>query len=300
MNIRDLVLCTVALLVFASAYTLIRIALTELPPLTVGALRFILASAVMVPIVVARFRDAIWKFSRRELASLLALSVVQIFMPNFLQNIGLEYTTASVASILQSTTPVFTLILTFSVLREKVNWRQVSGVVIAMGGVTLLSTGGNVHALAGSQLLGNLLQIGVAASYAVSGLIGKALLKKHPPLLIVSFTFVVGGSLLALSSVAFERNSWPSVVSMNVIVAILLLSFLYCLGLASWYSVLQRRGVFSLYVLLFLMPVLAVMISILVLQENFTLLEVAFAGITLLGVGMTETGKNGRPQGRPI
>jgi hypothetical protein len=44
MNFRTLVETVVALVVFASAYALIRIALTELPPLTVAALRFLQVS----------------------------------------------------------------------------------------------------------------------------------------------------------------------------------------------------------------------------------------------------------------
>lgn len=280
-----------ALVVFASAYALIRIALTELPPLTVGAIRFILASAFITPIVIARYRGAAWKFSKRELPVLLTLSIAQIFVPNFLQNIGLEYTTASVASVLQSTPPVFTLILAFVFLREGVSWRQVIGVIVAMSGVVLLSTGGNISSFSGSQLLGNLLQIGVAASYAVSGIVGKVLLRDHPPLVVVAATFVVGGILLAICSISFERSSWPLGVSTTVLVALLLLSLLYCLGLVSWYAVLQRTGVFRLYSLLFLMPVLAVIISVIVLGESFTWLDVIFSGVTLLGVGITEVAK---------
>ena len=294
MNLRDTLLCTVALIVFASAYTLIRIALIELPPLTVGAIRFILASAFIVPAVIVRYRGAAWKFKKSELPILFGLSLAQIFMPNLLQNIGLEYTTASVASVLQSTTPVFTLVLAFSLLREGVTWRQIGGVIIAMSGVALLSTGGNLSNFAGSQFLGNLLQIGVAASYAVSGIVGKVLLRQHPPLVVVAATFIVGGSLLTICSLGFERSEWPSIVSTTVVLSLLMLSLLYCVGLVAWYSVLQRTRVFRLYVLLFLMPVLAVVISVIVLRESFTILDMVFSVVTLIGVGITEGRRNVR------
>ena len=74
--------------------------------------------------------------------------------------------------------------------------------------------------------------------------------------------------------------------------ALLLLSFMYCLGLVCWYDVLQRTGVFRLYVLLFTMPVLAVLISVIVLKESFTTLDIAFSGLTMLGVGIAQFGKN--------
>jgi len=279
------------LVVFASAYALIRIAITELPPLTVAALRFILASSLIVPLTLFHYRGNTSAITRRDWPILFGLSIVQIFMPNLLQNIGLEYTTASVSSVLQSTTPVFTLLLSFTLLKEKVGLKEVAGVTVAMLGVILLSTGGNVGNLAGSVFLGNLLQVGVAASYALSGIVGKALLKKYQPMLVVTLTFVFGAVLLTFFAVVFERNLWPAKLSSEVMVALLLLSFMYCLGLVCWYDVLQHTGVFRLYVLLFTMPVLAVLISVVVLRESFTALDIVFSGLTLLGVGITQLGK---------
>jgi drug/metabolite transporter (DMT)-like permease len=61
-----------------------------------------------------------------------------------------------------------------------------------------------------------------------------------------------------------------------------------------WYDVLQRTGVFRLYVLLFTTPVLAVLISVIVLRESFTALDIVFSGLTLLGVGITQLGKTKR------
>ncbi len=278
---------------FASAYALIRIALTELPPLTLAALRFILASSLIVPLALLRYRGSNAGVSKKDIPILLGLSISQIFIPNLLQNIGLEYTTASVSSVLQSTTPVFTLLLSFTFVKESVRRREIVGVVIGMMGVVLLSTEGNLTNLSGSQFLGNMLQVGVAASYAVSGIVGKVLLKKYQPMYIVTLTFVFGGGLLTFLAVAFERNEWPVALSNQVILALLLLSFLYCVGLVFWYNVLQKTRVFQLYALLLIMPILAVIISVVVLTEKFTLLDVIFSGMTLIGVAITQSG---RPQ----
>jgi len=291
LNFRDLFETVLALIVFASAYALIRIALTELPPLTVAAIRFLLASSLMIPFVMIRYRERRPRVTRFDLAALFGLSIVQIFLPNVLQNIGLEYTTASVSSVLQSTAPVFTLILSFTMLGESIGAREVLGVILGMTGVVLLSTGGNVASLSGSVFLGNALQVGVAASYAISGIVGKIILRKYAPMFVVTVTFVVGAVLLSACATIFERNLWPQQLSEEVIIALLLLSLLYCLALVSWYDVLQRTGVFRLYVLLFTMPVLAVIISMIVLGESFTPTDVLFSAITLLGVAVAQMGK---------
>jgi drug/metabolite transporter (DMT)-like permease len=293
LNLRDVILTGVALLIFASAYALIRICLMELPPITLAAVRFTLASLLMVPLAFAHYRGAQRKFvfGRLDFVVLFALASSQIFMPNLLQNIGLEYTTASVSSILQSTTPIFTILLSFMFLKENVTSREVFGASMAMVGIVLLSTGGDFISLGESVFIGNALQVGVAASYAVSGIIGKVLLKKYEPMYVVTLCFVIGGLMLSSLAVVFERNLWPSSLSNEVIGALFLLSFLYCLALVSWYEVLQRTSVSQLYVLLFTMPVLAVTISIIVLGESFTFLDIAFSAVILIGVAITQLGK---------
>jgi len=128
-------------------------------------------------------------------------------------------------------------------------------------------------------------------SYAVSGIIGKVVLRKYRPILVVALTFLLGALILTGCALLFERDVWPSAISREVIVAMLLLSLLYCLGLVSWYDVLQRTGVFQLYVLLFTMPVLAIIISVIVLEETFTFNDILFSAMTLVGVAITQTGK---------
>jgi drug/metabolite transporter (DMT)-like permease len=288
LRVRFVLETALALFVFASAYPLIRIGLSEIPPITLGAVRFLLASLVMVPFVVARQRSTPRKMSRRDLTAIASLAIAQIVIPNALQNIGMEYTTASVSSVLQSTTPVFTLLLSVVVLKEQVAIKDLVGMTLALSGVTLLSTGGDLTNLGGVVLVGNLLQVGVAASYALSGIIGKALLDRHSTLPVVSACFVIGAVVLTVFSVAFERNLWTASLSTPVLVAVLLLSFMYCAALVSWYDVLQQTTAFKLYVLLFTMPVLAVVISVATLHETFTLIDVSFSALTLCGVALTQ------------
>jgi drug/metabolite transporter (DMT)-like permease len=66
---------------------------------------------------------------------------------------------------------------------------------------------------------------------------------------------------------------------------------MYCIGLLAWYDVLKRTSVFRLYALLFVMPVLAVVISVITLHEDFSAADVAISAITLLGVAIVQSGR---------
>lgn len=242
----------------------------------------------MVPLVLVRYRGNASKVVRSDLLVFMGLAIAQIVIPNALQNIGLEYTTASVSSVLQSTTPVFTLLLSFALLKENIGSRDLVGVILGMTGVALLSTGGDFSSFGSLVFVGNLLQLGVAASYAASGIVGKVLLKRYDPVFVVTVSFVIGAFVLTGFAAWQEMKQWSSHFSVEVVVAVLLLSGLYCIALVSWYDVLQHTSVFRLYVLLFTMPVLAILISIIVLGETFTMTNILFSALTLSGVAITQ------------
>ena len=88
----------------------------------------------MLPLVLVRYRGNASKIGRSDLLVFTGLAIVQIVIPNALQNIGLEYTTASVSSVLQSTTPVFTLLFSFALLRESVRPKDLVGVIFGDDG----------------------------------------------------------------------------------------------------------------------------------------------------------------------
>jgi len=60
-----------------------------------------------------------------------------------------------------------------------------------------LSTGGDFSSLGSLVFVGNLLQLGVAASYAASGIVGKVLLKRFDPVFVVTVSFVIGALVLS-------------------------------------------------------------------------------------------------------
>lgn len=288
MNARDLISALITVTMFASAYPLIKVALLELPPVTVAALRFILASALMISISSLRFG---WRpiYSMGNWFVFASLATVQIFLPNLLQNIGLLYTTAAVSSVLQSTTPIFTMLLSFTLLNEALSTRKILGVAFAMAGTVLLSTDGNLSVLGSSTFLGNILQISVAASYAIAALIAKATLEAHRPMILITNNFLIGAIQLSLVASIVERGSWHLTLSLATYVALVLLSVLYCLALVLWYDVMQRVRVSDLYYMLFLMPVLSIVMSVLLLGEPFGLQQAFYSFLTILGLAIAES-----------
>jgi len=98
-RLRCAVQTVLALVVFASACALIRIALLEGSPITIASIRFVLASTVMIPLVFTRGRGHVTTISKSDLSVFRILAVVEIVVLNVLQNVGIEYTTVGIIQL---------------------------------------------------------------------------------------------------------------------------------------------------------------------------------------------------------
>jgi drug/metabolite transporter (DMT)-like permease len=284
----DILFGAFAIFVFSSSYTLAKIVLEQVPPITVGAIRFALASAFVLPFALIKYRSRLFGgYSRKDWTIVVAVATSFIFLPQVFQNVGLLYTSASLAGVIQSTIPIFVAILAFLFLKERISSIRWIGAAISLVGVILISSGGNILGFEGSSALGNALQVGATFFYAIGSILVKSALKRMKPAVLITMIFLIGGCLLSLTSIS-EAGSWPSSLSNETLLALLLFSGLYASGLFCWFWVLEHVSVSSLYFTLFLMPILGIIIPVILLGETFTMLDVTFAFVILLGLGVAQ------------
>ncbi|MGA2876761.1 MAG: DMT family transporter, partial [Nitrososphaerales archaeon] len=172
-------------------------------------------------------------------------------------------------------------------LKERISSIRWIGAAISLVGVILISSGGNILGFEGSSALGNALQVGATFFYAIGSILVKSALKRMKPAVLITMIFLIGGCLLSLTSIS-EAGSWPSSLSNETLLALLLFSGLYASGLFCWFWVLEHVSVSSLYFTLFLMPILGIIIPVILLGETFTMLDVTFAFVILLGLGVAQ------------
>jgi drug/metabolite transporter (DMT)-like permease len=284
----DILFGAFAIFVFSSSYTLAKIVLEQVPPITAGALRFLLASAFVFPFALIKYHSSLFSgYSRKDWTTVVFVATSFIFLPQIFQNVGLLYTSAALAGVIQSTIPIFVAILAFFFLKERISSIRWIGAAISLVGVILISSGGNILGFEGSSALGNALQVGATFFYAIGSILVKSTLRRMKPGVLVTMIFLIGGGLLSLTSIS-EAGSWPSSLSNTTLLALLLFSGLYASGLFCWFWVLEHVSVSSLYFTLFLMPILGIIIPVILLGETFTILDIAFAFVILLGLGIAQ------------
>ena len=271
-----------SIIIWALSYPLVKILLNEgIPPLTIALLRH-LVFIPLLPIALARGKI---NYSRKTWLILISLGIFTVFLPNVTQNIGMIYTTASMTSIIQSSSPIFTLILAFIFLGEEKSLNKVIGAIIAMIGIVFLVSGGRVE-LTGTTF-GNVLILISSISYAVSGVIIKKGLEEINPLHLLCFEITFGFLFLLPATLLMEDIHMIFYFDLFDWFLILILAiFATAVAGLLYYLVLMDVELSRLSIITYLIPVFAVIFSHLLLKETISKSAIIFTLIAIAGIAI--------------
>lgn len=132
---------TSAALLWSSSYAVTKEVLREVGPLTIGAVRFTLAAALLAVLVrTVRARPATPDPRQRRLLWCSGLLGITVYF--ILENVGVDLSTASDASLIVATYPLMTMLLELAVHRARMPLTRVSGVLLATVGTVLIVRNG--------------------------------------------------------------------------------------------------------------------------------------------------------------
>jgi drug/metabolite transporter (DMT)-like permease len=123
-------------LIWGLSIPLTKVGLETIPPLTLTALRFLVAVPSLLILAGSRLRVP-W----RAVPSIIALGVMGITLGNVAQSFGVQGTSASVGTIISATIPIFIVIFAALRLAQPVAGRQWIGLLAAFGGIALVAVG---------------------------------------------------------------------------------------------------------------------------------------------------------------
>lgn len=140
MKIKPLALISLvtAVLLWGSAFPVIKIALVDYSPIDLGALRFISSSLFLVLFACIR---GIQRPALKDLPLFFGIAAIGIVGYQLLLNVGELYTSAGASGFIVSVSPIFTLLLCALFFKEKLTSAKMLGAVIALMGVWFISTG---------------------------------------------------------------------------------------------------------------------------------------------------------------
>ncbi len=287
----NLAMVMTTILIWALAFPVIKVALEDFPPITLALVRFAIASLffLVLQFTIGGGMAAIRALTARLWALIIIFGVVQSAVTNIAQNIGMQWTEAGVASIIQSVGPVFAVVLAVMFLGERLTRMKVVGGALAILGTAGIVTGGGA-VLGSSTLLGNLLMVVTAAAYAVGGTIAKYVLRDVDPTTMMAVGTPFALIPLAIGA-AFEADAMSSLqnASATAWASVLFLALLATgVTMILWYRVLARVELSHLAYFIYLIPVFSVALAWAILGETITAVQALFAGVIIAGVAVAQ------------
>lgn len=170
-------------LIWGSSFILIKKSLEHFNPYQVGALRVLISGVLLSPIALLNIK----KFPKSHLKWLIIAALCGNFIPMFLFPIAETKVSSSIAGIINSTMPLFVILVGAAFWKTKTTPRQIIGIVISFFGVILLMNSGHDNNTEHLFYIGLLLF--AAFLYAVSVTTVGAKLTHIPAKLLSSFVF---------------------------------------------------------------------------------------------------------------
>ncbi|MCF8303703.1 MAG: DMT family transporter [Bacteroidales bacterium] len=251
-------------------------------PLQIILLRVIGASLLFwMASIFTKYERIEWKdLGLITICAMLGVAANQIFF-----FMGLNLTSPVDASIIHTSSPIIVLVLSSFILKEKITGLKIFGIILgATGALTLIVYGQQVD-LSSSSLEGNLLVLLNISAYSLYLILAKPLMNKYQPITVMKWLFLISVIFVAPFSVhkmdgiewsSFSPAIWASllyVIIGNTFFAYLLIIF----------AIKQLTSTIAAYYI-YLQPVVATVIAIMMFNEKLTLLKIIAAALIFTGV----------------
>ncbi|GBD86429.1 putative amino-acid metabolite efflux pump [bacterium BMS3Abin03] len=281
-------LILLAVIFWGSSFIAVKIALRELAPTTIVLFRLIIAVIFLASISFYTKQD--FSLNIKNHGSIFFLALISVFHL-WIQVKALEFTTASASGWIVGTAPIFIALLGAIFFKEKLTIFKVTGILLAMLGLMLLITNGNLLSINLIKNKGDLMMLSSAFIWGVYSIANKKIALSYPPLMMIFYLFLMMAIMITPFTINGAALESIQNLSLNGWAAVLFLGLL-CSGAAYviWASALRDMDSAKVGAFLYLEPLFTVFAAWAILNEQITLLMLLSGMIILLGIYLVNRG----------
>jgi drug/metabolite transporter (DMT)-like permease len=289
MTASDWLLLILLSVLWGASFFFVELAVEDFPPFTLALLRCAVAAAFLL--IYVRVNGFSLPQDAATWRSLAVLAALNTLFPFTLIFWGQTHITSSLASILNATAPLFSIVLAhFATTDERMTPSRAVGVVIGFVGAVVMI---GVDALrdVGVHVLAQLAIVAAAFCYACSGVYGRRF-KTYPPSVVAASIMMLGSGLLLPLSLVIDRP-WMLPIPSGPAIASMFGLGLISTGLAFliYFRVLARAGAVNFQLVAFLIPVSAILLGVGLLDERLETRHLVGMGAIAIGLAIID----GRP-----
>jgi len=291
-----------ACLLWAVSFVATKVALETTPPLLVVSLRLVISALCFLPwLVVGNSRRL---ESPRILAQLFGLSLLGTGLHYGIQTVGLQYTTATNASLFAVTGPITILLLSAVVLHERISLQKTFGVAVAVVGVLVVMGRGTLSGFDfGAHAYGDLMVLISIVMWGLFTVFGKRLTDELGAMRVTAMATVMGAVwMLPVGWLESRSSSFPLVeITPETWIAIAFLG-IGCSFLATllYFSALERTESQKVGVYMYTIPPMTAAFAALILGEVMTINLLVGSLLVISGVALTERASNSSDQQKNV
>lgn len=279
---RDWLMLGVLALLWGGSYFFGKVAVEDIPPLSVVLGRVALAAVILT--VIMRARNVPFPATWQAWQPYFVMGLLNSAVPYSLIFWGETRIASGLAAILTATVPIFTVILAhFWTTDERMTRAKSVGIALGMGGV-LVVMGRDLGDVASGSGLAKLAIVGATLSYAVSGIYGRRLRGQQP--LTLAWGQMCAATVYLLPLVLVIDRPW-NITEWHVdsvLSVISLAVFSTAIAYMIFFRLLANIGATNTSLVTFLIPISSLLLGSLFLDE--ALVPLQLLGMALIGAGM--------------
>ncbi|MBL6448130.1 EamA family transporter [Fulvivirga sp. 29W222] len=283
MRIKNILLLLVLASMWGPSFLFIKVAVAEIPPITLAATRIVLAAVTLYIVLLisgSRYKKSASFWKHVAITGFFAQS-----LPFVLISWGEIYIDSALASILNGLTPLFTVILAnFLIADEKMNVQKITGTILGfIGLIVLLSP--NFTSDIKASLWGILAMTLAAASYGTGMVYTRIHLKGTPPMHAPAAQLLIASIYMVPFSLWMDGPLDLAALSFNALGAVMILAvFGTATAYVVYFLIIENTSASFLSMVTYLLPVFGVALGVTFLNESISVETILGAICILAGL----------------
>lgn len=270
--------------IWASNFSVAKISMVEIDPMSFNAMRFLLAVILMWVVI---FWKGKWKpVLKKDYGHMILLGLTGNLIYQLLFIFGLDHTFSANAAVMLGTVPVWVAVISHFFYDEQMNRNKLIGVILAFSGVLLILLGKPEQiSMSSKTFVGDLLTLMSALMFGYYSVHSKKLLINYPPIQLTTITMTIGGIGLILAGLPWIIN-----LDFNSVSAVAyggtVYSGLFSIGVAFliWNYGLKQVGAVRTATYQNLVPVLGIILGFFVLGEKLEFVQYLGSAVVIAGI----------------
>lgn len=230
-----------------------------------------------------KYRD---KIQRKDWKILILGGLFGVALNQMLFFLGLNNTMPIHASLIMMSTPILITLIALIVLRERVGWDKIAGLILGVAGATLLMSAGKEITAGGKNTAwGDFLVFLNATSYAIYLVIIKPLMQRYRPIIVIRWVFLFGFLFVLpfgwqeFNAIPWELFQWGDWATLAfIVIGVTFFTYLWNVYALQHLSPSVAGGY------IYSQPFFAGIISVIVMGEDITLPKIIATILLFVGV----------------